>query len=240
MGPKALAIKTTIVVLLLALSVGGISVESRADSDNATRSHWGVLKFQGMYSWPLGDNHVEAWNTCDDSFFSFLDFYSSINVNNSVGVLGSFEYVLARRYGFEATFMYWHKVVDLKFEATGITIEGAPNFILPVLGFNFHFFTDRKTDLYAGPLVGLGVIATGWGYDNLEITKDVALGLNLALDYYLDDSWSIGGGLKYLDFGTMNFSIFPPGYGGFICNNGLFGIGNMRLLSASLGVGYKF
>ncbi len=153
--------RVPLLVLLFASSLVGVSAVSRADADEGARSHWGVLKLQGMYSWSLGDNHVEAWNTCDNSFFSILDFYSSINVNNSVGVLGGFEYVLARRYGLEATFMYWRKVVDLKFEATGITIEGAPNFIMPILGFNYHFFTGRKTDLYAGPLVGLGVIATG-------------------------------------------------------------------------------
>jgi len=240
MGPRARATKAPFVLLLLALSLGGTPVASGSDSGAASRSHWGVLKLQGMYSWPLGDNYVEAWNACEDSFLDFLDFYSSINVNNSVGVLGGFEYVLARRYGLEASFMYWHKVVDLKFEASGITIDGAPNFILPVLGFNYHFFTERKTDLYAGPLVGLGVIATGWGYDELDISKDVALGLNLALDYYIDESWSVGGTLKYLDFGSVDFSIFPAGVEGFVCNNGLFGIGDMRLLSLTIGVGYKF
>lgn len=229
-----------ILVLLIAVSLGGFTAVSRADSEQADQSHWGTLKFHGMYSWPLGDNRVEAWNTCDDSFFDVLDFYSTINVNNSAGVIAGFEYVFARRYGVEVTFMYWHKVVDLEFEATGITIAGAPNFIMPVLGFNYHFLKGRRTDLYAGVMGGLGVIATGWGYDNLEITKDMSLGLNLALDYYLDHSWSIGGDLKYLDFGRMDFSIFPPGFEGFVCNNGLFGIGDLRLLSMTIGVGYKF
>jgi hypothetical protein len=46
--------------------------------------------------------------------------------------------------------------------------------------------------------------------------------------------------MKYLDFGEMDFSIFPKGYDGLICNNGLFGVGDMRLLSLTVGVGYRF
>jgi outer membrane protein W len=204
------------------------------------RSHWGTLKAHILYSWPLGDDRVEAFNSCDNTFLDFLDFQSSIDVNGSVGGLVGFEYVFAHRYGVEATLMFWHEVVTLGFEASGVSIEGAPSFIMPFLGGNYHFFKGGKTDLYAGPLVGLGVIATGWGPESLEISKDFALGLNLALDYYVAGSWNLGTSLRYLDFGEVDFSIFPPGFSGIICNNGLFGIGNMEILSATIGAGYRF
>jgi opacity protein-like surface antigen len=227
--------------ILIAVAASGLGHDaSCAESTKSSRSHWGTLRLQGMYTWPVGDNSVQAWNQCEDSFLDFLDFYSSINVNNSVGILASFEYVVARHYGFELSFLYWDRVVDLKFEAEDITIEGAPNFILPTLGFNYHFLPGRATDLYAGGAASLGVIATGWGIGDLEISKDVALGLNLGLDYYLDDSWSIGGGLRYMDFGRMDFSVFPPGFKGIVCNNGLFGIGDMAMLSMTVGGGFKF
>ena len=68
-------------------------------------------------------------------------------------------------------------MVELRFEAEGIEIEGAPNFILPVLGGNYHFLSRGNTDLYAGAIVGLGLLATGNPIGDIEISSDVALGL---------------------------------------------------------------
>ena len=240
MDPKPVALKCTLVLLLLLASVCLPALASRAQTEKTGRTHWGILRVQGLVSLTVGDNHVEAWNTCDDAIFSFLDLKATIDINDTFGVLGSFEYVLARRYGIELSFLYWWELVELKFEATGIDIAGAPNFILPVLGGNYHFLTHSKTDLYAGAIVGLGLIATGKPVEDIEVSKDVALGLNVGLDYYLNDSWSIGGNLKYLDFGNVDFSVFPPGFDGFICNNGLFGIGSMSLVTFTFGAGYKF
>lgn len=203
------------------------------------RAHWGKLRLQGFGSLTTGENHVEAFNTCDDSFLSFLDFRSTIGVNDTFGVLGSFEYVFARRYGVEVSFLYWWELIELSFEAEGIEIRGAPNFILPVVGGNYHFLTRGATDAYAGIIVGLGLIATGKPVEDIEISKDVALGLNLGLDYYVTPAWSVGGSVKYLDFGEVDFSVFPPGFDGFICNNGVFGIGGLGLVSVTLGVGFR-
>jgi opacity protein-like surface antigen len=210
-----------------------------APARSIERSHWGKLRLQGVASMATGHNGVEAWNSCDNSFFSFLDFTSSIEVNDTWGVLGSFEYVFARKYGIEVTFLYWWELVELRFETEGIEIEGAPNFILPVLGGNYRFLTRGDTDLYAGVIVGLGLLATGNPVGDIEIGSDVALGLNLGLDHYVSDSWSVGCSVKYVDFGEVDFSIFPPGVGGLICNNGLFGIGSMSLVSLTLGIGLR-
>jgi opacity protein-like surface antigen len=243
MGHKNPVNKRTLLVLLIALAAVASAPGARAQTDTtatAARSHWGTLKVHILYTWPMGDSHVEAFNDCDGTILDFLDFSSSINVNETLGGFVGFEYVLAHRYGIEGTLLFWRNVVDLEFEASGFTISGTPSFIMPILGFNYHFFKGKKTDLYAGPMFGLGILATGWGYEDLKVGKDVALGLNLALDYYVDESWSFGTSLKYLDFGELDFSIFPPGFEGIICNNGLFGIGDMSILSVTLGVGYKF
>ena len=80
---------------------------------------------------------------------------------------------------------------------------------------------------------------TGNPIGDIEISSDVALGLNLGLDHYVSDSWSVGCSLKYIDFGEVDFSIFPPGFDGLICNNGLFGIGSMSLVSLTLGIGLR-
>ena len=113
-------------------------------SAGAERTHWGIARIQGVMTLPVGNDHAEIWNDCGDGFFDFLNFEASVNVNTSGGVLGSFEYVLARRYGIELGLNWWRQVVVLKFETEDLTIEGAPNFILPTLGFNYHFLTDSK------------------------------------------------------------------------------------------------
>jgi opacity protein-like surface antigen len=233
-------VKVLSVVLIVAVVVAVPGSDPRADSNGGTKTQWGTLKFQGMLTVPLGENQVEAWNECDIFLLDLLDFYSSIKVSTAGGVLASFEYVFARRYGIEVSFIYWRKMVELHFEATGITIDGSPNFVFPMLGGNYHFLKGGKIDLYAGPIVGLGLIATGWPYDNIEIKKDVALGLNAGLDYYFHSSWSVGATLKYIDFGEVQFSLFPPEFEGLICNNGLFGLGHLNVVSMTLGVGYKF
>jgi opacity protein-like surface antigen len=192
-----------------------------------------------MFTLPLGENNIEIWNDCGIEWLDFLNFSSAININTTGGILASFEYVVKRRYGFEASFIYWYEIVDLYFEATDITIEGSPNFILPTIGMNYHFLTDDKKDLYAGGLISLGVIATGVMFD-IEVSKDVALGLNLGMDYYLEKSWSLGATIKYIDFGELDFSLLPSGLEGIICNNGLFGIGHMNTISVTLGAGYRF
>ena len=210
-----------------------------AQPDLEGRSHWGIGRVQGMMTLPVGNDHAEIWNDCGDSWISFLDFSASINVNTSGGVLGSFEYVIKRRYGFELGMLWWRQIVDLKFEAGGLTVEGAPNFIMPTLGFNYHFLPGRRADLYAGGFACLGVIATGTGTD-IDVSKDFAVGINLGIDYYVSGRWSIGGSAKYLDFGDMDFTLLPPGIDGIICDNGLFGIGRLNTLSLSCGAAYRF
>jgi outer membrane protein W len=226
------------VLLLAGTSVAVLVCESRAEASGEPRTRWATVRVQGLLTLPLGTNHVEAWNDCGSGWLDYLSFASSIDVNTSGGLLASFEYVVARRYGFEASFVYWSKIVNLRFAATGITIEGSPNFIMPTLGVNYHFLTDEKKDLYGGALCALGVIATGFGTD-IDVSKDVALGLNLGLDYYVRKSWSVGANLKYVDFGRLDFSVLPPGVG-FICDNGLFGVGHMNVISLSCGIGYRF
>ncbi|HUV37355.1 MAG TPA: hypothetical protein VMX58_10490, partial [Patescibacteria group bacterium] len=114
-----------------------------------------------------------------------------------------------------------------------------PNFIMPVIGLNYHFLTGPRIDLYAGPLACLGVIASGLGID-IDVSKDVALGIKAGIDYYIKGPWSLGATLEYLDFGELDFSLLPAGLEGIICDNGLFGIGSMNFISLKCGVGYRF
>jgi outer membrane protein W len=110
---------------------------------------------------------------------------------------------------------------------------------MPTLGANYHFLTDGKKDLYGGALCALGVIATGFATD-IEVSKDVALGLTFGMDYYVRESWSFGGAVKYVDFGELEFSVLPPGVEGIVCDNGLFGLGRMNVVSLTFGIGYRF
>jgi hypothetical protein len=240
MSPNPGATRCPLIILfvLFGLFVSVASFPARCEE--SARSHWGTLRVQGLASLAVGDNHVEAWNNCDGAIFSFLDFRATIDVNDTFGVLGSFEYVLARRFGIELSFLYWWELVELTFEVTGLEVAGAPNFILPVLGGNYHFLTRGNKDVYAGLIVGTGLSASGKPAADIELSMNVALGLNLGLDYYINDTWSFGGTLKYMDFGNVDFSVLPPGVHGFICNNGLFGIGNMSLVTVTFGAGYKF
>ncbi len=225
--------------LISAICVILLSAPSSAQPAIEGRTHWGILRVQGLMTLPTGNDHAEVYNDCGEGFFDFLNFSASVNVNTSGGILGSFEYVLARRYGIELAFNWWRQFVDLSFEAEDLTIEGVPNFILPTLGFNYHFLKDSNADLYLGAMVTLGIIATGTGTD-IDVSKDFALGLNLGFDYYLSERWFIGGTAKDINFGEMEFSLLPPGIDGIICDNGLFGIGNLNTLSLTCGAGYRF
>ena len=216
-----------------------LSFPSLALAGTEGRTRWGIARVQGVMTLPVGNDHTEIWNDCGGGLFDFLNFAASININTSGGVLGSFEYVLARRYGIELGLNWWRQIVDIRFETEDITIQGAPNFIMPTLGFNFHFLTDSRTDIYLGAMATLGIMASGMGTD-IEVGKDFALGLNFGIDYYVSGAWFIGGTAKYLDFGQMEFSLLPPGIDGIICDNGLFGIGDMNTLSLTCGAGYRF
>jgi len=227
---KRIASRTAAIILV---------VTALSTSAGAERTHWGIARLQGVMTLPVGNDHAEIYNDCGGGLFNFLNFYASVNVNTSGGVLGSFEYVLARRFGIELGFNWWRQVVDIKFETDDITIEGAPNFILPTLGFNYHFLIDSKADLYLGAMATLGIVASGMG-TSIDVSKDFALGLNFGIDYYVSESWFIGGNIKYLDFGQLDFSVLPPGIDGIICDNGLFGIGNLNTLSLTCGAGYRF
>jgi outer membrane protein W len=231
-------VKSLAIVLAAAIGGAAVHTNSLADTSSDSRTHWATLRVQGTAIVPLGDNSVEAWNDCGSGWIGYLNFSSSIDVNSSAGVLASFEYVAARRFGFEIDLVYWSEAVGLRFKARGLTVEGSPNFILPTLGANYHFLTSGKIDAFAGGLCTLGVIATGFGA-NIDVSKDFALGLNLGMDYYIGASWSIGGSVKYLDFGDIDFSVLPPGIG-LVCDNGLFGIGDMNFISLTFGVGYRF
>jgi len=230
-----------IAIGILASSMAFSRAYAQAESDEETRTHWGILRLQGVVIIPLGDNKIEGWNDCGEGWLEYFSFYSTININTTGGVTAGFEYVLARRFGIEAAFSYWYKLIDLQFDAEGLdlTVEGSPNFILPTIGLNYHFMTSAKVDVYAGGLISLGVIATGLG-DDIEVSKDVALGLSFGADYYIKKSWSLGATLKYIDFGEMDFSVLPPGVEGFICDNGLFGAGHLNVVSLAFGAGYKF
>jgi outer membrane protein W len=212
---------------------------ARAGGQDEARTGWGTARLHGVYIAPLGDDHVEGWNECGSGWFDFLDFYSSIDANGAGGVVGSFEYVVKRRYGIEAGLAYWNDIVSIYFTTDGTTVEGSPNFIMPTIGFNYHFLTDARADVYAGALSCLGVIATGLGAD-IEVSKDFALGLKVGADYYVKTSWSIGAVLQYIDFGEMDFSLLPPGLEGIVCDNGLFGAGSMNFVSLTCGVGFRF
>ncbi len=234
------AIGTSLVVLsLCAMVMIQFPCGCRAEGDSAGRRRWATARVQGILTVPLGDNSVEGWNDCGSDWFDYLDFYSAIGVNTSAGILASFEYVFARRYGIEIGFVYWNRIVDLQFEAGDLKIEGSPNFIMPTLGVNYHFLTDERKDIYGGALCALGVVATGF-FTDIEVSKDLALGLTMGADYYIKGSWCLGGCLKYVDFGEIDFSVLPPGMAGIICDNGLFGLGHMNVMTATCGIGFRF
>ncbi len=236
---KATIMKGISLFLIVSMASIALSTQIVAETSGSERTHWGKLRLQGVFILPLGENNVEAWNECDTGWFDLLNFQSAIDVNTTGGFLASFEYVVKRRYGIEASLVYWYEFVGLRFETEDVTVEGSPNFIMPTIGANYHFLTDEKKDVYAGALCCLGVIATGLGSD-IEVSKDLALGLNLGMDYYVEESWSVGASLKYIDFGEIDFSLLPPGLEGIICNNGLFGLGHLNNLSMTFGMGYKF
>jgi outer membrane protein W len=238
---KCLLAKSLIALCILATSMAFTPALAQGESGGEARTRWGILRVQGLVTIPLGDNTIEGWNDCGEGWLEYVSFTSTININTTGGVLASFEYVLARRFGIEASFVYWYKFIDLQFEAEGLdlTVEGSPNFILPTIGLNYHFMTNEKVDIYGGGLISLGVIATGFGSD-IEVSKDVALGLTFGTDYYVKKSWSLGATLKYIDFGELDFSVLPPGVEGFICDNGLFGIGHLNVISITFGAGFKF
>jgi len=213
--------------------------DSIAETADESRTHWGKLRVQGVFIMPLADNRVEGWNDCGSGWFDFLNFYSSIDANRAGGTVASFEYVLKRRYGIELSMAYWADIVSIYFNTDGTNIEGSPNFIMPIIGVNYHFPSYSRVDMYAGPLACLGVIATGLGTD-IEVSKDVALGVKVGIDYYVKGAWSIGTILEYLDFGEMDFSLLPGELEGIVCNNGLFGIGSLNFISLRCGVGYRF
>lgn len=226
-------------ILLSALSVILISTAAASQPAIKGRTNWGILRVQGLMTLPTGNDHAEIYNDCGDGFFDFLNFSASLNVNTSGGILGSFEYVLNRRYGIELAFNWWRQFVDLSFETEDLTIEGAPNFILPTLGFNYHFLTDSNADLYLGAMTTLAIVATGTG-TNIDVSKNFAFGLNLGFDYYLSEKWFIGGTAKFINFGEMDFSLLPPYIEGIICDNGLFGLGTLTTLSLTCGAGFRF
>lgn len=236
---KAIIVKGFLLFLIIALAICALPGDSKAGAGGPTRTHWGTLRLQGVFITPLGKDHVEAWNECDDGWFDLLNFTSTIGVNTTGGFLASFEYVLKSRYGIEAGLVYWYEYVNLKFETEDLLVEGSPNFIMPTIGANYHVYIDETKDIYAGGLCCLGVIATGFGTD-IEVSKDFALGLNLGMDYYVEESWSVGGSLKYIDFGEIDFSLLPAGMEGIICNNGLFGLGHLNNISMTVGIGYTF
>jgi len=236
---RSRAVQGVTAVFIAALSMAALHSDSIADANREERTRWGIMRVQGIVITPLGDNRIEGWNDCGSESLDFLSFSSLISTKTTGGVCAGFEYVFARKYGLELCLAYWSEVVGLHFEASDITVDGSPNFIMPTLGANYHFLTDRTKDAYAGALCCLGVIATGF-YTDIEISKDVALGLNLGMDYYVKKSWSLGGSLKYIDFGELDFSVLPPGVSGFVCDNGLFGIGHLNFISLTVGIGYRF
>jgi outer membrane protein W len=240
--------KRTTLLFLAALSFAAFPLEARAESGGGAGaaaagdfppSRWAVARFQGLVTFPLGENNVAAWNDCGSGWLGSVGFESSIDTHISGGCLANFEYVLKHRYGLEVGFTYWHEILTLWAEAAGYTVEGAPNFIMPTLGANYHFLTDEKKDIYGGALCALGVIATGSGSD-IDVSKDVALGLSLGMDYYVKGSWSVGATAKYIDFGEIDFSLFPEGVQGFLCDNGLIGLGHLNVISLTFGVGFRF
>lgn len=231
--------KRLILLLLVAALVAELPRGARAESSYEVPSRWAVARLQGLMTFPLGGNNVAAWNDCGSGLLEYVDFASSIDTRTSGGVLGSFEYVFKRRYGVEIGLTYWRQIMNLWAEAAGYTLEGFPNFIMPTFGANYHFLTDEKKDIYGGALCTLGVIATGSGSD-IDVSKDVALGVTFGVDYCVKGSWSVGGAAKYIDFGEIDFSLFPEGVQGFLCDNGLFGLGHLNVVSLTVGIGYRF
>ncbi len=226
--------------ILLAAVLTALAFAPASAADEGAPSRWAVARLQGMLTLKLGENHVEVFNDCGPGgFFGDLSFLGTIDVNSSAGVLGSFEYVVERRYGFELSLLYWNRIVDIGVESEDITVKGSPNFILPTIGVNYHFLPGRATDVYAGGLCTLGVIASGF-FTDLDVSKDIALGVNLGVDHYFNGPWSVGGTVKYIDFGELDFSLLPPGISGILCDNGLFGIGHMNVISLTAGIGYRF
>jgi opacity protein-like surface antigen len=243
MSCRANRIRSITSLLVVFAAVAALPADTRAGDDWMSASHWGTLRLQGVLGVPLGENEVEAWNQCNDlPFLSFLDFYSALKVNTAGGVVASFEYVFKRRIGAELSFMYLADVIEIEFTATDVdlSIKGAPNFTFPLLGANYHLTPGKPVDAYAGGFVALGVIAMGFPADEIEISKNFALGVNAGMDYHLGKAWSLGANLKYMDFGEVDFSVYPPGFEGFVCNNGLVGLGHLNFVSISLGVGYRF
>ena len=232
-GPAAGPAPAVLILCLLALAA------SPARS-LAGPGSYGTLRLRGMLTAPLGENTVEAWNDCGDGgWFDYLAFRGLLESNVSGGASASFEYVFSGRYGLEASFIYWYDILDIRFETEGFTAEGSPNFILPTIGANYHLVNDERKDIYAGASVTLGVLATGVAFD-MDVSKDVALGLNLGMDYRLDERWSIGGSLKYIDFGEIDFSLLPSWLEGVVCDNGLVGFGHLNTVTVSFGAGYRF
>lgn len=231
--------KRLILLLLVAASIAELPCGASAESSYEVPSRWAVARLQGLMTIPLGDNTVAAWNDCGSGWLGSLGFDSSIDTRTSGGVLASFEYVFKRKYGVEIGLTYWRQIMTLWAEAAGYTLEGFPNFIMPTFGANYHFLTDGKKDIYGGALCTLGVIATGSG-SNIDVSKDLALGLSFGMDYYAKGSWSVGAAAKYIDFGEIDFSLFPESVQGFLCDNGLFGLGHLNVVSLTVGIGYRF
>jgi opacity protein-like surface antigen len=237
---NSICMKRSLVLLFVAgMSLAAPVCGARAEAPAVPPSRWAVARLQGIMTIPLGGNNVAVWNDCGSGWLGHLGFDSSIDTRTSGGVLGSFEYVLRHKYGLEIGLTYWRQILTLWAEAAGYTVEGFPNFILPTLGANYHFLTDEKKDIYGGALCTLGVIATGSGSD-VDVSKDVALGLSFGMDYYVKDSWSVGAAAKYIDFGEIDFSLFPKGVQGFLCDNGLIGLGRLNVVSLTIGIGYRF
>jgi len=235
--PRGMAVSLAAAALALILSV--FAAPAGAGAAPEQRTHWATLRVHGTAAIQLGENHVEGWNDCGSGWLDYLSFSSTIDTRTVGGVLGGFEYVFARRYGVEVDFLYWSEVVGIHFEAGDLTVDGSPTFIMPTLGANYHFLVDDKKDVYAGGMLGLGVIATGF-YTDIDVSKDFALGLNLGMDWFLSERWCLGGTVKYVDFGELAFSVLPPGMSGLVCDNGLFGIGHMNYVSLNLGLGLRF
>jgi len=217
-------------------------IASTAEANHRDRAteHWGTLRIQGIGAVPFGDNKAEIWNSCDGILFGALDFTAAVDLQTAGGAVGSFEYVIKQHYGLQLSFLYAANIVEISFHSEDLDIVGRPNFIMPLLGFNYHFRARRDFELYVGPVLGLGVLATGTPLDKVEISKGVALGLQVGADWFLNPHWSLGAFVDYLDFGEVDFSVLPPGIDGFICDNGVVGLGAMNFLCFGLGVGYEF
>jgi outer membrane protein W len=231
--------KRLILPLIAATLGAAFSRVALAEPGYEIPNRWAVARLQGLVTIPLGENNVAAWNDCGSGLFHYIDFQSSIDTHTSGGLLASFEYVFKQRYGVEIGLTYWQQIMTLYAEAAGYTVEGFPNFIMPTFAVNYHFLTDGKKDFYGGALCALGVVATGSGAE-IDVSKDVALGVTIGMDYFVKGSWSVGGAVKYIDFGEINFSLFPEGMQGILCDNGLFGLGHLNVVSMSAGVGYRF